>query len=129
MSNLWTRTRLGDMTGTLRGVWSGSLLQKFTGILGANASNNFAAFLITVYAARALGPEEFGRLSLTISITLLLALILARMAALTLLLLVVPKTALSACLTSAGVLVVGELIVYATLWFKNAGHDIVGSRK
>src|SRR5215217_878357 len=64
------------MAGTLRGVWSGSLLQKFTGILGANAFNNFAAFLITVYAARALGPEEFGRLALSISITLLLALIL-----------------------------------------------------
>ena len=57
-------------------MWSGSLLQKFTGILGANAFNNFAAFLITVYAARAFGPEEFGRLSLTIAITLLSSLIL-----------------------------------------------------
>jgi O-antigen/teichoic acid export membrane protein len=64
------------MAVTLRGVWSGSLLQKFTGILGANAFNNFAAFLITVYAARAFGPEEFGRLALAISITTILSLIL-----------------------------------------------------
>jgi hypothetical protein len=54
---------------------------------------------------------------------------LARVAALTLLLLVVPKTALSACLTLASVLIVGELIVYAMLRFKDAGHNIVGSRK
>jgi O-antigen/teichoic acid export membrane protein len=64
------------MPGTLRGVWSGSLPQKVTGILGANAFNSFAAFLITVYAARAFGPEEFGRLVLAISITTLLSLIL-----------------------------------------------------
>jgi O-antigen/teichoic acid export membrane protein len=76
VSNLWTRTFLGDMAGTLRGVWSGSLPQKVTGILGANAFNNFAAFLITVYAARAFGPEEFGRLALAISFTTMLSLIL-----------------------------------------------------
>jgi hypothetical protein len=54
---------------------------------------------------------------------------LARVVALTLLLLVVPKTAMSACLTLASVLVVGELIVYAMLRFRDAGHNIVGSRK
>ena len=57
-------------------MWSESLSQKVTGILGANAFNNFAAFLITVYAARAFGPEEFGRLALAISITTMLSLIL-----------------------------------------------------
>jgi O-antigen/teichoic acid export membrane protein len=76
VSNLWTRTLSGNLAGTLRGVWSENLLQKFTGILGANAFNNFATFLITVYTARALGPEEFGRLALSISITFLLSLIL-----------------------------------------------------
>jgi hypothetical protein len=54
---------------------------------------------------------------------------LARAAALPLLLLIVPKTALSACLILASVLVVGELIVCAMLRFKDAGHIIVGSRK
>ena len=49
---------------------------EFTGVLGANVFNNFAAFLITVYAARAFGPEEFGRLALAISITTMLSLIL-----------------------------------------------------
>ena len=42
--------------------------------------------------------------------------------------LIVPKTALSACLTLASVLVVGELIVCAMFRFRDAGHIIVGSR-
>ena len=54
---------------------------------------------------------------------------LARVVALTLLLLVVPKTAMSVSLTLASVLVAGELIVYTILRFMDAGYNIVGSRK
>jgi hypothetical protein len=54
---------------------------------------------------------------------------LARVVALTLLLLVVPKTAMSVCLTLASVLVAGELIVYTILRFMDAGYNIVGNRK
>lgn len=76
MNNLRKRILSEDIARTLRGVWSGSVLQKFAGVLGANAFNNFASFLITIYAARAFGPEEFGSLALAISITTLLSLIL-----------------------------------------------------
>lgn len=43
-------------------------------VLAANVFNNLASFLITVLAARMLGPQEFGILAVAVAITLLFSL-------------------------------------------------------
>jgi O-antigen/teichoic acid export membrane protein len=51
-----------------------SQLKSIGSVLAANIFNNLASFLITVFAARMLGPLEFGILAVAITITLLFSL-------------------------------------------------------
>lgn len=51
-----------------------SQLRSIGSVLAANIFNNLASFLITVFAARMLGPLEFGILAVAITITLLFSL-------------------------------------------------------
>ncbi|MFX4263293.1 oligosaccharide flippase family protein [Pelotomaculum propionicicum] len=51
-----------------------SQLRNIGSVLAANVFNNLTSFLITVFAARVLGPQEFGILAVAITITLLFSL-------------------------------------------------------
>ncbi|MBW4506563.1 MAG: oligosaccharide flippase family protein [Scytonematopsis contorta HA4267-MV1] len=44
-------------------------LYSLLGILGANVINNFSSFVITIFAARFLGPANFAKLALAMAIT------------------------------------------------------------
>ncbi len=52
-----------------------SQLRNIGGVLAANVFNNLTSFIITVFAARTLGPQEFGVLAVAITITLLFSLL------------------------------------------------------
>jgi O-antigen/teichoic acid export membrane protein len=54
---------------------SSKFLSNIVRLLSANAVNNLVALVVTLFAARILGPIEFGRLGLTVAIITLLPLV------------------------------------------------------